>query len=131
MQLVRVLLVLLLSFQIMSCATIINGSSEKIDIYSSVAETRIFINDVYIGQAGPETPLEATIPKRGRVEITGKRDGCEDAEAVVRRSIDPATFLGLLIDGGIISILFVDILGTNAFVHANQNTYTLEPNCHS
>ncbi len=131
MQIVKFLVVLVLSIQLMSCATIINGSSEKIDIYSTVGETKIYINEVYVGQAGPESPLEVTIPKKGRVEILGKKDSCDDAETVVRRSIDPATFLGLLIDGGIISIFFVDILGTNAFVHANQNTFTLEPNCHS
>lgn len=119
----------ILSVNLISCATIINGSTEKIEVFSSVSETDIYANEVLVGQAGPDSPLEVTIPKKGRVEFIGKKLNCDDAETVVRRSIDPTTFLGLLIDGGLISILFVDIIGTNAFVRANQTSYFLELNC--
>jgi len=124
-------LIFLLSFQLISCATILHGSTEQVEILSSQNDTKIYVNDVYRGTAGPETPLEVTIPKRGRVTFIGKKENCSSREHVVRRSVDPATFLGILIDGGLISILLVDIVGTNAFVQANQSSYLLEPECRS
>ncbi|MBL7554387.1 MAG: hypothetical protein JNM24_01095 [Bdellovibrionaceae bacterium] len=131
MRIWRTGLVFLLSFQLISCATILHGSTEQVEILSSVSDTKIYVNDVYRGIAGPEAPLEVTIPKRGRVTFVGKKENCDSREQVVRRSVDPATFLGVLIDGGLISILLVDIVGTNAFVHANQSSYLLEPECRS
>jgi len=125
----RIGLVFLLSFQLISCATILHGSSERVEILSSSSDTQVFVNDVYRGMAGPENPLEVTIPKRGRVTFVGKKANCTSGEHIVRRSVDPATFLGILIDGGLISILLVDIVGTNAFVHADQTSYILELEC--
>lgn len=114
-----------------ACATVLHGSTEKIEILSNVNDTQVYINNVYRGIAGPEQPLEVTIPKRGRIAFLGKRNDCVEGEQIVRRSVDPATFLGLLIDGGLISILFVDIMGTNAFVHAEQSSYVLRLDCRS
>lgn len=127
----RLLFIALLTFQLSSCATIINGSTESVEVFSNVAETDVFVDEVFLGQAGPDLPLEIVIPKKGRVEFIGRKTDCEDSETVVRRRIDPTTFLGLLIDGGLVSILFVDILGTNAFVRAEQKSYFLELECRS
>ncbi len=131
MQTCRIAFLCLLSFQLISCATILHGSTEQVEVLSSVSETQVFVNDIYRGVAGPTQPLEITIPKRGRVSFVGKKDNCEGKEQIVRRSVDPATFLGILIDGGLISILLVDIVGTNAFVHAEKSSYSLELVCGS
>jgi len=129
MRIFRTVLLLVLSFQLMSCATILHGSTDQVEILSTAPDTEIYINDVYRGIAGPEQPLEVTIPKRGRVTFVGKKPSCREGETVVRRSVDPATFLGILIDGGLFSILLVDIVGTNAFVHVEKNSYLLELEC--
>jgi|JI8StandDraft_1071087.scaffolds.fasta_scaffold42135_3 hypothetical protein len=129
MRICRTLLLLFLSFQLISCATILHGSTDQVEILSTAPDTEIYINDVYRGIAGPEQPLEVTIPKRGRVTFIGKKANCSEGETVVRRSVDPATFLGILIDGGLFSILLVDIVGTNAFVHADQSSYLIELEC--
>lgn len=131
MVILKIFLSFVLVFNLISCATIINGSTENVSIFASAEGTQVFINEVFMGKAGPDEPVEVTIPKRGRVEFAGKKEGCEDGEEVVRRTVDPTTFLGLFIDLGLVSILFVDILGTNAFVHANQKSYVLELNCRS
>lgn len=131
MRICRVTLLLVLSFQLISCATILHGSTDQVEIVSMVPDTEIYINDIYRGIAGPEQPLEVVIPKRGRVTFVGKKLSCQSRQTVVRRSVDPATFLGILIDGGLFSILLVDIVGTNAFVQADQNSYLLELDCNT
>lgn len=129
MRICRTVLLLVLSFQLIACATILHGSTDQVEILSTAPDTEIYINDVYRGIAGPDQPLEVTIPKRGRVTFVGKKASCREGETVVRRSVDPATFLGILIDGGLFSILLVDIVGTNAFVRAEQSSYLLELEC--
>lgn len=111
------------------CATIINGSTEKIEIFSSSEATNVYVNEVFVGIANVDQALTIEVAKKGRIEIAGKKENCSDDFFVLRRTIDPTTFLGFLIDGGIISILVVDIIGTNAFVKAEQNNYLLEPKC--
>jgi hypothetical protein len=120
---------LVLSFQLISCATIFHGSTEQIEIGSNVDNTKIYVNEVYVGEAGPEKPIYVTIPKRGHIAFNGKRSGCNEDEHVVDRKIDLATFLGLLIDGGIISILLVDIIGTGAAFRSAQTGYFLNLEC--
>lgn len=129
MQNVRLLFASVLTVLLASCATIINGSTESVDLFSNVNDTNVYVNGVLIGSAGPDSALKVIIPKKGRVEFVGKKPNCESAETIVRRTIDPATFLGLLIDGGIVSILFVDIIGTNAFVRATEKSYFLHMEC--
>lgn len=129
MRICKQLVVFFLSFQLIACATILHGSTEQIEILSTATDTQIYVNDVYRGMAGPDQPLEVIIPKRGRVTFVGKKADCGESEQIVRRAVDPSTFLGILIDGGLISILLVDIVGTNAFVRAEQSSYVLEPEC--
>ncbi|MBL7543130.1 MAG: PEGA domain-containing protein [Bdellovibrionaceae bacterium] len=118
-----------LVFQISGCATIINGSVESIEIYSTAENTNVYVNDEYLGQAGPQTPLEITIPKRGQINIVGKKEECREYETEIKRTIDPTTLLGVFIDGGIVSILLIDNLGTGAIKRAREISYTLEMVC--
>lgn len=129
MQMSQACLIFLISLQVMSCATILHGSTEQVEIFSTVDETQVYVNDVHRGTADSEQPLVVTIPKRGQVVFQGKKNGCSGRVQEVSRTIDPTTFLGLLIDRGLVSILFVDILGTNAFVRSSQSRYLLELDC--
>lgn len=112
------------------CATIIHGSTDEIEIKVDKPGAKVFINDVIIGTTTQDQTLKAEIPKRGNILLSIKHEGCKSEEYKVKRVIDPVTFLGLLIDGGIFSILVVDILGTNAFVKAEQTYFEYELECH-
>lgn len=127
----RTFLYLVLALQIVGCATIINGTTEKIKILANENETKVFINDVYLGLTGPEVPLEVTIPKKGEVTFVGKKDNCGETEKKLNRVLDPTTLLGILIDRGLFSILLVDVFGTNAWMHSDQPVYFLTLKCGS
>lgn len=111
------------------CATIINGSTEKVKVWSSVANTKVYANDVYIGLSGPDQTLEVTVPKRGGVVFVGKKDNCSDTSTPLSRTYDATTLLGILIDMGLFSILVVDVFGTGAYMHSSQPAYFLDLNC--
>lgn len=122
--------ILLISLLINSgCATIFHGSTDAIEIKVDKPGAKVFINQVPIGVATPDQSLRAEIPKRGNVIISIEHESCKTEEYKINRTIDPVTFLGLLIDGGIFSILVVDILGTNAFVKADQTYFEFELDC--
>lgn len=111
------------------CATIFHGSTDAIEIKVDKPGAKVFINQVPIGVTTPDQSLRAEIPKRGNVIISIEHGSCKTEEYKINRTIDPVTFLGLLIDGGIFSILVVDILGTNAFVKADQTYFEFELDC--
>jgi hypothetical protein len=126
----RAILCFFLCFQL-GCATIINGSTEKIEISVGKADSKVYINDILIGVTQADVPLNAEIPKKGAIDIKVIHENCDQFNHRVQRQVDPLTFLGLLIDGGIFSIIVVDILATNAFVKASQNYYHFELSCNN
>lgn len=111
------------------CATIINGSTDSIEIKVDKPGSKVFINQVPIGTVTEGQNLKAEISKKGNIVISIEHDSCKKEEYKINRTIDPVTFLGLLIDGGIFTILVVDILGTNAFVKADQTYFEFELDC--
>lgn len=127
----RMSLLTILALHLVACATIINGSTEKVKILANVSDTQVYVNDVYLGVAGPEYPLEVTVPKKGDVRFVGKKEKCGDVGKDLTRKFDPATLLGLILDAGLISILVVDVFGTGAALHADQPIYFLSMKCSS
>lgn len=123
------LFLIILGYLVSGCATIINGSTENIQIAVSKPEAKVYINDTLIGISEMGKNIEAEIPKKGAIAISIEHSSCEKEYYQLRRTIDPTTFLGLLLDGGIFSILIVDILGTNAFVKAEQSFFEFELDC--
>lgn len=122
-------LIILTSFLLSSCATIINGTTDQIKITVDRPGAKVFINEVPLGISDAKIPLTAEIPKKGKVVVEVHAENCKSEYHSVQRTIDPVTFLGLLIDGGIISILGVDILATNAFVHAEYDQINFYLDC--
>lgn len=127
----RSILTLVVATQLVACATIINGSTERIEVAANVSDTRVYVNDVFIGQAGPQHPLRIEIPKRGLLTFTGKKENCSTAETKIVRRLDPVTFLGLILDMGLITIIVVDWLGTNAIYRSSYQNYYLNLGCTS
>ena len=112
-----------------SCATIINGSTERISIQVMQLNAKIYINEVLIGISEPNLPLQAEIPKRREIVIKVEKPQCDPYYQIVSKKIDFTTFLGFLIDRGLISILLVDLYATNAFHRASQNFFIIDLNC--
>lgn len=123
-------IILLTSVLLSSCATIINGTTDQIKITVDRPGAKVFINQVPLGTSDSKIPLIAEIPKKGKAVVEVHAENCTSEYHTVQRTIDPVTFLGLLIDGGIISIIGVDILATNAFVHAEYDQINFYLDCH-
>lgn len=112
-----------------SCATIINGSTESISIQVIQSDAKVYINEVLVGVSEPNLVLQAEIPKRREIVIKVEKEQCDTYYKIVAKKIDLTTFLGLLIDRGLISILLVDLYATNAFHRASQNFFSVDLNC--
>lgn len=126
------LISLLINFTIflnIGCATIINGSTEAIEIQVDRPHSKVSINGVLVGVSEEGQLLKAEIPKKGEMLITVENEFCKPENYYVERKIDPVTFLGILIDGGIFSILVVDIFGTNAFMKADKTNFNFSLHC--
>lgn len=128
LKLVSLSLLCTLLFNI-GCATIINGSTDAIEIQVDKPNSKVSINGVFVGLSSESQTLKAEIPKKGLALITVENELCKPEYYYVERKIDPVTFLGILIDGGIFSILVVDMLGTSAFRKAEKNFFSFSLQC--
>ena len=68
------------------------------------------------------------VSKRDSPVIIVHKDGCEDGRAVVKKTFDGVSLLGLLIDFGLISILVVDVAATGA-VNKLETAVKVNPHC--
>lgn len=120
-------IIIIFQFLVSGCASIINGTTETIHIRSYETGTKIFLNDRQIG----EDFADVTIAKRKLKNTTliAKKDGCDDHSTSIETSFDPVSFLGLVIDFGLISVLLVDWGLTGAVYKADKANYVLTPKC--
>jgi len=89
-------------------AFIFHGSSSNIHVQSDVPGAEIYLDDEKIGTR--DAVVE--VSKKSSPIITVKKEGCDDAKAVVEKRFDAITPIGLAIDFGLISVLVVDVIAT-------------------
>ena len=120
-----ILLILMSLFMLNGCAAMFHGTSQQVSIQSKDRNARIYVNDAYLGDGNVITAFKKNKSYTIRVE----KDGCDSVTIPVSKSFDPTTLLGVLIDGGIVSILVVDGLGTGAWQQFDQTAYIVNPQC--
>lgn len=109
------------------CAAMFNGTTDSIQVRSDVPGTTIYANDERIG--GQSAAFKAN--KKDDYFIRVEKPGCEPKTVAVEKTFDATSLLGLLIDGGVISILAVDWGATGAVNKAKQTHYTINPICNT
>lgn len=109
------------------CAAIFNGTKENLTIRSNQKGSSIYLNGNKVGTDSANVIIPKKDLKSAVIKVS--KAGCQDATTAVPTTVDPATFLGILIDFGIISILVVDGLATGAITKASQEHIELSPVC--
>lgn len=121
----EVIAILLSSLVLTGCATIFNGSSQQVSIRSNIDDTKLYVNEQYVGKGNGVT----TFKKKKDYTIIARKEGCTDVSVSATKSFDATTLLGILIDWGIISVLIVDGIGTGAWQEFDQTNFVIDPNC--
>lgn len=80
-----------------SCATILSGINQKIDINSTPTAARVTINGEFAG----ETPLTAKLRRYKNNLIQIELDGYEPYEMITKRRFNPISLGNLIIGGGV------------------------------
>ena len=124
---VRTVVSIILVVSLTGCAAMFHGTSQMISIRSNYADTKLYVNEAYIGQGSGVT----TFKKNKNYTIRASRDGYVDVIAIPTKSFDSVTLLGILLDWGIISILIVDGAATGAWTQFDQTSYVLDPTVRS
>lgn len=115
----------ILSVSVAGCATMFNGATQTMSIRSNMEDAKLYVNETYIGTGnGTET-----FRKKGQYTITARKEGCRETSITPKKSFDPTTLLGILIDWGIISILVVDGFATGAITKYDKTGYLVDPDC--
>ena len=111
--------------QILSCASILSGTSDEIHVNSADPKAELYLNDQQIGVGNAVT----TVQRDKTYTIQAKKQGCETSTVQTGYKFDPVAWTGLLVDLGIISILIVDMGITGAAWKTNPLDYTVTPVC--
>lgn len=75
------------------CASVINGSKEKITINSEPAGAKVIIDDKYIGKA----PVIFEAERRKDLAVRLKKDGYNDTSIIIENKFSDLALLDLLI----------------------------------
>lgn len=86
------ILTLAFSILITSCGTLFTGTSSTFIISSEPDKAKVYVNGMYSGQ----TPTSMILKKDKDYNIVLKKDGYEDASAIVSRSFNLVSILNLL-----------------------------------
>ena len=110
-------------FSFSGCASMINGTSDTINITSMTPNAELYVDG---NPAGKGTAIVTV--KRGKPHfILAKKPGCQDTTIQTGEKFDATSLLGILIDFGIITIP-LDMLIGGAW-KTEPKTYMVSPMC--
>lgn len=110
-----------------ACASMFSGTKENIVIRSEDRETKLYLNNEYLGKGVAVTTISKK--KLKNATITAEKKGCKSTIRHIETKIDPTTFLGCFVDACLITVLAVDWGITGAVREATQTDYFITPIC--
>ncbi len=116
-----------LSLLVSSCASIFNGTTERIHVRSDVPGTKLYLNNKEIGTQ--TASFQIAKKRMDEALISARKEGCGEAVTEIDTKFNPNTLWGILIDLGIISIFVVDWAINGATQEAERRDYVLNPTC--
>lgn len=89
-----------------SCATIISGSRQKVEITSEPSSAKVYINEIEVGN----TPVQKNLKRNQEYNLVLKLDGYETYETKLEKKFN-AWYIGNIAFGGLIGIIIDPITG--------------------
>lgn len=89
-----------------SCATIISGSRQNVEIASEPTSAKVYINEIEVGN----TPVQKNLKRNQEYNLVLKMDGYEPYETKLERKFN-AWYIGNIAFGGLIGIIIDPITG--------------------
>lgn len=99
-------IVLLSVFMLSSCATIISGSRQNVEIASEPSSAKVYINEIEVGN----TPIQQNLKRNQEYNVVLKLDGFETYETKLEKNFN-AWYIGNIVFGGLIGIIIDPITG--------------------
>ncbi len=117
---VSILILVVMSTVLTSCATLLTGSTQTVQIVSREENTEIYVNEQYVG----DDHVTVILQKNRNYVARGEKQGCKDITAAFSKDISPVTILNLFFWPGFI----VDGV-TGSWYSFQQSVYTVTPRC--
>ncbi len=89
-----------------SCATIISGSRQTVEISSEPSSAKVYINEIEIGQ----TPVQQKLKRNQEYQLILKLDGYLTYETKLEKRFN-AWYIGNILIGGVIGLIVDPITG--------------------
>tara|TARA_R110002020_G_scaffold414358_1_gene623851 strand:- start:89 stop:556 length:468 start_codon:yes stop_codon:yes gene_type:complete len=89
-----------------SCATIISGSRQNVEIVSEPSSAKVYINEIEIGK----TPVQKNLKRNQEYQLVLKLDGYKTYQTLLEKKFN-AWYIGNIAFGGLIGIIIDPITG--------------------
>ncbi|MGE5943747.1 MAG: PEGA domain-containing protein [Flavobacteriales bacterium] len=89
-----------------SCATIISGSRQSVEISSEPSSATVYVNEIKIGK----TPVQKKLKRNQEYQLILKLDGYKTYETKLEKKFN-AWYIGNIVFGGLIGIIIDPITG--------------------
>lgn len=120
---IRVSFLILISFFLQSCSSIINGTTQQISVNSNVQGAQVYVDGVTLGT----TPLiNARIKRKDTSFLVVKKEGYKDYQQTLQTKFDN-WFWGNIIIGGLVGSTTDLVSGTTHLLDPNTLFIQLEP----
>ncbi|WP_447601725.1 hypothetical protein [Nitrospira sp. Nam80] len=119
------MMVVAFAFQLYGCAAMFHGTSDQITIQSPDPEAKIYLDTMLIGKG----TAMASVKRNTQHTIVAKKEGCTDNLVQTQTAFDAVSLLGILIDGGVVSMLLIDWGATGAMWKTEPTIYHPNPIC--
>jgi hypothetical protein len=107
------------------CAAMFHGTSDQVTIQSPDGDAKIYLDNMLIGKG----TAMASVKRNTQHNIVAKKEGCSDHLVQTGTTFDAVSLLGILIDGGLVSMLVVDWGATGAMWKVDPLVYHPAPIC--
>ncbi len=105
-----------------SCATIISGSRQYVEITSEPTAAKVYINDIEVGS----TPVQKKLKRNQEYQLVLKLDGYKTYETKLQRKFN-AWYVGNIVFGGVIGLIVDPITGAIYQLKPEDIDGTLRP----
>ncbi len=105
-----------------SCATIVSGSRQAVEITSEPTAAKVYINEIEIG----DTPVQKNLKRNQEYQLVLKLDGYKTYETKLKRKFN-AWYVGNILFGGVIGLIVDPITGAIYQLKPEEIDGTLKP----
>ena len=125
MKKIKILSFILLAFMVVSCSSIINGTSDKVSVTTDPNANVIIKSTDGLEFYNGSAPVEVKLPKKKEYTVSIKLDGYKEEQVVITKSLE-GWYWGNICCGGLVGLVIDAVDGAMWKLEPNKINITMK-----